>query len=51
MNYGSQVLGETCQKTIMLINDGALATKFNIKKYQNEKPDDDIVSLPNSVRF
>ena len=49
INYGSQVLGETCKKTIMLINDGALATKFNLKKFQAELSVDGI-SLPESVR-
>ena len=50
INYGSQVLGETCKKTIMLINDGALATKFNIKKVPAEPPSDVITSLPESVK-
>jgi hypothetical protein len=50
INYGSQVLGETCKKTIMLINDGALATKFNVKKFQDAPASDVITSLPQSVR-
>ncbi|CAB4013133.1 Hypothetical predicted protein [Paramuricea clavata] len=46
INYGSQVLGEICKKTIMLINDGALATKFNVKKIQAEPAS--VAPLPES---
>ena len=36
INFGSQVLGETCRKTIELINEGALGTKFNVKKISSK---------------
>jgi hypothetical protein len=50
ISYGSQVLGETCKKTIMLINDGALATKFRVNKVPAEPVPDVITSLPESVK-
>ena len=43
------MLGETCKKIIMLVNDGALATKFHLKKFQTEASVDGI-SLLESVR-